>query len=46
MEGSADEKENIVYGEIDLEKVEDVRKNIPISQQKRLQVYSPARAKN
>ena len=41
-----EEKEAIVYGEIDLDQVEKVRKGIPISQQRRLQVYSPAQPIN
>ncbi len=39
---STEEKENIVYGEVDLDYVAEVRRNIPISTQKRVQVYSSA----
>jgi predicted amidohydrolase len=39
---STDEKESIVYGEVDLDSVAEVRRNIPISTQKRLEVYTPA----
>ncbi len=39
---SAQEKESIVYNEVDLATVDEVRRNIPISKQKQLQAYTPA----
>ncbi|CAL1544399.1 unnamed protein product [Lymnaea stagnalis] len=36
-----DEKEGIVYADIDLARMEEVRKNIPIRNQKRLDLYNP-----
>ena len=35
-----EEKEAIVYGEVDLDCVADVRRSIPTSKQKRLDLYS------
>lgn len=43
--GKAEEKEGIVYGEVDLDYVEQVRANVPISTQRQLQVYTPAHPK-
>ena len=40
---SAEEKETIVYQDVDLDSVEEVRQNIPVSKQKRLQAYTPAK---
>ena len=42
---SAEEKETIVYGEVDVDYVTEVRTNIPISKQKRLNVYTSAQNK-
>lgn len=39
---SAEEKEMIVYGEVDLDYIAEVRTNVPISRQKRLNVYTSA----
>lgn len=36
-----DEKEGIVYADIDLARMEEVRRNIPIRTQKRLDLYTP-----
>ena len=40
---SAQEKESIVYDEVDLAAVDEVRRNIPISKQKQLNAYTPAK---
>jgi omega-amidase len=37
---SADEKEGIVYGEVDLSEVDRVRSQIPVTAQKRWDLYS------
>ena len=37
---SADEKEDIVYGEVDLSEVDRVRSQIPVTAQKRWDLYS------
>lgn len=42
---TTEEKEAIVYGEIDLDYLEEVRTNIPISKQKQLLAYTPAQNK-
>ena len=44
--GTAAEKEAIVYGEVDMEYVDKVRTNIPISSQRQTQVYTPAHPNN
>ena len=36
----AGEKEDIAYGDVDLEFLESVRKQIPVTQQRRLDLYS------
>ena len=38
----ADAKEEVVYGEIDLDEVDKVRTNIPISRQRQLLAYTTA----
>ena len=37
---STDERENIVYGDIDLAQVDSVRSQIPVTSQKRWDLYS------
>ena len=37
---SADEKEGIMYGEVDLSEVDRVRSQIPVTAQKRWDLYS------
>ena len=37
---SANEKEDIVYGEVDLSEVDSVRSQIPVTAQKRWDLYS------
>ena len=42
---SAEEKETcIIYGDVDLDHLEEVRTSIPISKQKRQEVYKSATA--
>ena len=41
---SAEEKETIIYGDVDLDYLEQVRNSIPISKQKRQELYKPAAA--
>ena len=36
----ANEKEDIVYGDVDLEFLENVRKQIPVTHQRRLDLYT------
>ena len=42
---SAEEKETIVYGDVDLDHLEQVRTSAPISKQKRQELYASAAAK-
>ena len=42
---SAEEKEAIIYGDVDLDHLEQVRTSIPISKQKRQELYDSATAK-
>ena len=42
---SAEEKETIIYGDVDLDRLEQVRTSIPISKQKRQELYNPAATK-
>ncbi len=46
MVASAQEKETIVYEEVNLDSVDEVRRNIPISRQRQLQAYTPAQPKS
>ena len=39
---NAEEDETIAYGDVDLDYLDQVRSSIPISKQKRLQLYKPA----
>ena len=41
---SAEEKETIIYSDVDLDRLEEVRTSIPISKQKRQEVYKSATA--
>jgi omega-amidase len=42
---SAEEKEVIIYGDVDLDRLEQVRTSVPISKQKRQELYNSAAAK-
>ena len=39
---SAEEKEIIIYGDVDLDRLEEVRTSVPILKQKRQEVYKSA----
>ena len=41
---SAEEKEAVVYGDVDLDYVEQVRTSVPLSKQKRNELYKSAAA--
>ena len=41
---SAEEKEAIVYGDVDLDYLDQVRTSIPVSKQKRQELYNSATA--
>lgn len=44
MVTNAEEEEMVAYGDVDLDYLDQVRNSIPISKQKRLEVYKPATA--
>ena len=44
MVTSAEEEETIIYGDVDLDYLDQVRSSIPILKQKRLELYNSATA--
>ncbi len=40
---STEEKESIVYGEVDLKILDEIRKGLPLMTQKRYDIYSPVK---